>query len=153
MRTFYLAHSGSLIKSVRAWELKVQGKYEIDLINPFKSNTFEHVEELIKLNTEKKMFKYLQSLSEETCHQIVDRDLEMIRKCDGIVAIFSSPTVGTAMEIFAASWVFRIPVFIICGKYGAHPWLRSLAVRSGGAVFKTRVEFERYLDKEGLRRK
>lgn len=152
MKKYYLAHSCELIDSVRKWELKVQGKFKVDLINPFKGNEFENMEELRKLTTRKKLLQYMRTLDDETCRKIVEYDLDLLRKCDALIAVFRNPSVGTAMEIFAAAYLYRIPIYVICQKYIYHPWLVHLAVRSGGEVFSSRKAFENFLEKNGLRR-
>ena len=149
---FYLAHSCELIDSVRRWELRMQGKYNVDLINPFKGNQFENMEELRKLTTRKKLLSYMKTLNEETCEKIVTYDLELLRKCDGVVAIFNTPSVGTAMEIFAASYVYRMPVYVICRSYVHHPWIAHLCWISGGQAFTSRKAFEQFLATKGMRR-
>ena len=149
---FYLAHSCELIDSVRKWELKVQGKYYIELINPFKGNQFENMEELRKLTTRKKLLEYMKTLNEEVCEKIVTYDLELLRKCDGVVALFNNPSVGTAMEIFAGAYMYRMPVYVICRSYINHPWIAHLCWVSGGKAFTSRVAFEEFLKERGLRR-
>jgi len=151
-KKYYLGHSCELIDSVRKWELKMQGKYNIDLINPFKGNQFENMEELRKLTTRKKLLDYMKNLDEETCRKIVTYDLELLRKCDGVVALFNNPSVGTAMEIFAGAYLYRMPVYVICRSYVHHPWIYHLAKTSGGEVFTSRAAFEQYLKNKGLRR-
>jgi len=149
---FYLAHSVELIDSIRRWELKVQGAYYVDMVNPFKSNTFENISELRRLKTRKKILKYMQTLDLNICHKIVTHDLGILRKCDGIVAVFNQPSVGTAQEIFAAYFLYQLPVYVIAGEYSQHPWIYWICVTSGGQAFKTRKDFEDYLTSEGLRK-
>ena len=151
-KRYYIGHSCELIESVRLWELKIQGKYKIDLINPFKGNKFENMEELKQLKTRKKLLAYMKTLSDETNEKIVTYDLELLRKCDGVVALFNNPSVGTAMEIFAGAYLYRIPVYVICRNYIHHPWIAHLCWVSGGGAFTSRKKFEEYLTKLGLRR-
>jgi len=152
MKKYYLAHSCELIDSVRKWELKVQGRFKVDLINPFKGNEFENMEELRQLTTRTKLLQYMRTLDEDTCQKIVEYDLELLRKCDGLIAVFRNPSLGTAMEIFSAAYLYRIPCYIICRKYIYHPWIVHLAKRSGGEVFSSRTAFEKYLEKQGFQR-
>jgi len=148
---YYLAHSVELINSVRKWELKMQSKYDIDLINPFLGNTFENVEELKSLGTRKKVIDYMsRKIGLDLSIKIVKYDLELLRKCDGLVAVFKSPSIGTAQEIFVAAYIYRIPVFVICYNYTKHPWLQTLATLSGGQVFKYKTHFEKWLHEQGF---
>ena len=146
----YLAHSVSLIKSVRKWEIRMQGKYLIDLINPFKNNTFENVEVLVTLKSEAKMIRYMKQLDFDTCTKIVEYDLGLLRKCDGLVAVFNTPSLGTAQEIFAAHYLYQLPVYVITPSYLYHPWIRYIVEKSGGKSFKTRKAFENYVKELGL---
>jgi nucleoside 2-deoxyribosyltransferase len=149
---FYLAHSVELIAAVRKWEFHVQGNYYIDMINPFRSNTFENIAELQKLKSRKKILKYMQTLDLETCQKIVTHDLGILRKCDGIVAVFNQPSVGTAQEIFAAYYLYQLPVYVIAGEYSKHPWIYWICVSSGGNAFKTKKDFEAYVESKGLKK-
>ena len=148
----YLAHSCELIDSVRKWEVRIEAKYRIDLINPFKGNSFENMSELRKMKSRKKLLKYMETLDHETNAKIVEYDLALERKCDGVVAIFNSPSIGTSQEIIMAHYSYQIPVYVICGDYISHPWIDYITRESGGKAFKTRRQFEKYLDKQGLKR-
>ena len=136
MMRYYLAHSCHLIESVRKWELKIQGKYKIDLINPFTNNEFENIDELKQLKTKKQLHAYNKTLDLARCQDIVEHDLEILRKCDGVVAIFNEPTIGTAQEIITCVLLYRMPCYVICRReHRYHPWIQYLAYSSGGAVF------------------
>lgn len=148
---YYLAHSAELISSVRKWELKIQNKYYIDLKNPFK-NEHENIFALKKLKSRKAILEYMATLTDEVRAAIVQADLDLLRKCDGIVAIFNEPSIGTAQEIFAAAFLYRIPVYVICKGYSVHPWIFHCCRVTGGKAFKTRVEFERMLIEEKLKK-
>jgi hypothetical protein len=150
-QVFYLAHSVELISSVRRWELKIQGNYYIDLKNPFK-NPSESIFMLKKLKTRKAILEYMKGLTPEVCVSIVKEDLELLRKCDGVVAIFNEPSIGTSMEIFAAVYLYQIPVFVICKEYSNHPWIIECCRVSGGKTFKTRKDFEKELREEKLQK-
>ena len=148
----YLAHSVAIIESVRRWELHVQGQYNIDLINPMHNNKFENYQELKKLKTQKNILKYMQGLDTMTNKMIVEGDLNLLRRCDGLLAVFKTPTIGTIQEIFAAHFLFNMPVYIIGGEHIVHPWLSYIVEKSGGRKFKYRVEFERWLKEQGLKK-
>ena len=153
MKKYYLAHSCQLIEQARRWEIKIQGRYYVDLVNPFNRNTFENVDHLKRLKTKRRLRAYMKTLDDEICKQIVDHDLGLLRKCDGVVAYFNDYTAGTMMEIFAGAYLYRIPVYVIGGGAIYHPWLQHLVQISGGMRFKTRREFEQWLEEQGLRRK
>lgn len=149
---FYLAHSVELIVPVRRWELHIQGHYNIDLVNPFKTNKFEDQFVLKKLKTRKKILEYMQTLDMEICQMIVEHDLKILRKCDGCVAIFNTPSIGTAQEIFAAHYLYHLPVYVIAGEYSRHPWIAHICAISGGMTFFKKQEFEAFLLAKGLKK-
>ena len=144
----YLAHSCLLIDTVRRWEIKIQGRFYVDLINPFNNNTFENVELLRTLKSKKKLLAYMRTLDNDTCEKIVTYDLDLLRKCDGLVAVFNDYTAGTMMEIFAGAYLYRLPVYVISPKK-YHPWLRWLSTE----MFTSRVAFEEYLKRQGLKKR
>jgi hypothetical protein len=145
----YLAHSVELITTTRTWEVYIQGKYYIDLMNPFK-NEHENLFVLKKLKTRRQILEYMETLSDSVKTKIVKADLKLLRQCDGLVGIFKEPSIGTAQEIFAAAYLYRIPVYVICGAYVSHPWITECARVSGGDVFRTKKEFEDHLVYLGL---
>lgn len=149
MKSYYLAHSVSLIVPTRKWQLQIEGKYDVTFINPFYNNPSERAEDLIEALKSKKAFKeYMDNLTSAQCTYIMKRDLELIRHSDGIVAYFDRITIGTTLEMFYAAYLLRIPLYVITQKHGNHPWLRVLATK----IFKTRTEFKEYLDDKNLRK-
>ena len=151
-KRYYLAHSCTLIGSVRRWELYVQGHYNIDLINPFRGNKWENVDELVKLRTKRRLNAYVNTLTDDVRLKIVKYDLELLRKCDGLVAVFNEPSIGTVHEIFAAAYLYAMPVYVISRNYTTHPWIVACCKRSHGRAFTSRKAFEQYLEKKGMRR-
>lgn len=152
MKTYYFAHSCQLINTARRWQLKIEGRYNLKLTNPFLCNDFESVDLIKNLKTKRKLIAYTKTLSIDLCTKIVERDLELLRQSDGLIALFGDYTAGTMMEIMTAAYLYKIPVFIICGEFRFHPWLQYLAKISGGGIFKTRKAFEEYLDKKRMRK-
>jgi len=144
---FYLAHTfGLSMMKVRKWQLMMQGRYHITFINPFFNNPYEKVEDFECVKSKAATKRYLKSLDMKTCKGIVENDLELIRKSDGVVAYFDSPSIGTCQEIIMAAYVYRIPVYIITRHHRWHPWLRWLANASGGQMFKTRSDFKKFVE-------
>jgi len=62
--------------------------------------------------------------------EIVEGDLEDIRSCDAVLAAFTAPDEGTAMEAWYAHTLGK-PVIAYTGGTPAHPW----AVYVSRAVF------------------
>ena len=147
MKTFYLAHSLSKRKQIRKWQICLEGKYDIKFTNPFYNNQYERaeIEKLDKMRTRREKREFQQSWNEETCKRIVDIDLSLVRKSDGVVSYFEQPTIGTCQEIIMAAYVYHIPVYIIAGNYIYHPWLVAMASISGGKIFRNRTGFKNWL--------
>jgi len=152
---FYLAHSLIHRIKIRRWQLSVEKIFDLKFINPFYNNQHERKEIKIldSLGTKRERDKYQQSWTIKTCNKIVDIDLELIRMSNAVVAYFEVVTIGTIQEIIITAYIYRMPVYVITKNYGHHCWLRSLVDRSHGKIFKTRAEFKKYLEKEGLRKK
>ncbi len=147
-KVFYLAHSFPLRRKVRRWQMVIEGIYNIKFLNPFYNNKYERdeMEKLDTINSKKAQKDYMSSWDIEKCRGIVENDLALIRKSDGIVAYFESPSIGTMQEIIMGALVYRIPVYIITKECLYHPWIRSLADISSGKLFKNRTEFKHYVE-------
>lgn len=56
--------------------------------------------------------------------EIVEGDLQDIRECDAMLVWFDRPSIGTAMEVFFAASVLRIPVVVVdVSNSPLSPWL------------------------------
>lgn len=140
-KTLYLAHSFLTRKTIRKWEIKIEGKYNIILDNPFYDNP-ERASEMETLDAVREgSRKQRDYLSSRSSWDIVEDDLKKIRKSDGMVAFAHDVRIGTPMEIFYASRVLRIPVYVVTKKWAGHPWIKEHA----RCVFPTRQAFEKYL--------
>jgi len=155
MLELYLAHSLVKRKRIRAWQIKLEGKYNIKFVNPFYNNQYERIEieKLDKMRTKKEKRNFQQAWTIETCKQIVNIDLTLVRKSDGVVSYFQQPTIGTSQEIIMAAYVYQIPVYIIAGENQYHPWLRTMATISNGKIFNTMTQFEKFVEKTFGRKK
>jgi len=144
MRTLYLAHNFLTRKKIRKWELRIEGKYNINLDNPFYDNP-DRAEEMLTLDSLKDFSKkQMEYFATRSPRDIVEDDLEKIRKSDGIVAIMNDTRIGTPMEVFFAARVLRIPVYIVTKRHAFHPWVIQHATK----VFSSRSEFEEYIKKK-----
>jgi len=153
MKSYYLAHSFILRNLIRKWQLMIEEKYNINLVNPFYRNKWE-MEQIKKMEKlpEEQHDKGLPEWSILDCLRIMEEDLNLIRQSDGVVALFDAPTIGTCQEIFAAAYLYRIPVYVITSKYYTHPWIRALVAMSNGEIFKNMFEFSKWLDEEGFKK-
>lgn len=147
MKTLYLAHNFEIRKKIRKWELRIESKYNLNLDNPFYDT--DQRTDMLELDQmkdgSKEQREYFKNRDTE---ELVDRDLEKIRKSDGLVAMANVTRIGTPMEIFFAARILHIPVFIITQKYIYHPWIKKYATK----IFPHRRAFEEFVkDKYGLR--
>ena len=149
MKTLYLAHNFNRRKAVRKWELKMEGKYNINLDPPFYDNPNRAVEMHILDSMKDGNRKQRDYLSSRSSRSIVEDDLDKIRKSDGLLAIANDTRIGTPMEIFFAGRILRIPVYIVSKKYAQHPWIVQHATKT----FKSMAEFERFAEKKWGRKK
>ncbi len=130
-KTFYLAHPTVARSEIREWELSVEKKYNINLLNPFFD---KYRKDSTELNAGK---IYTQNLDYKF---IVEEDLKAIDKCDGILAIMTENSIGTAMELFYNSVYLSKPTYLIIedSKLMHHPWIKYIA---SYPPFKDREEF------------
>ena len=152
MKTLYLAHNFNIRKAIRRWELKIEGKFNINLDNPFYDHDRNDIKALDKLEDDSpEQVKYFKERNTLTMvDSIVEGDLELIRKSDGLLTKIKSPSIGTSMEIFFASRILRIPVYIITtAKLASHPWIKKHATMT----FSNMDEFEKFLEKTWGRKK
>lgn len=144
MKTLYIAHNFLTRKKIRKWELRIEGKYNINLDNPFYDNP-DRAEEMVTLDLLKDGGREQRNyLATRSAHDIVEDDLEKIRKSDGLAAMLNDVRVGSPMEVFFASRVLRIPVYVITRRYKNHPWVIQHATK----IFSSRSEFENYIKKK-----
>ena len=136
----YLAHQLSTRHEIRKWELGFEKETGISLLNPFYDcPNRKDIKRMDKMK-ESEVKEYLKTRDSNQCTTIVERDLEMIRKCDGVVA-FVTKSIGTSMEVIMASRIFNMPVFVITDKYCNHAWIKTHSNRQ----FKTKEDFEKWL--------
>ncbi len=143
MKTLYLAHNFLTRKKARKWELKIEGKYQINLDNPFYDNPARATEMEVLDSYKDASRQQRDYLSTRSSKSIVEDDLEKIRKSDGVVAIMNDTRIGTPMEVFFAARVLRIPVYVITKRHASHPWIVEHATK----IFTDKKSFEQFLKK------
>lgn len=150
-KTLYLAHNFNIRKPIRKWELRIEGKYNINLDNPFYDHDRNDIKALDRLEDDSpEQVKYFKERNTETMvESIVEGDLELIRKSDGLITQIKTPSIGTSMEIFFASRILRIPVYIVTKKHATHPWIKKHAT----VIFSDMAEFEKFVEKNWGRKK
>lgn len=138
MKQFYLAHQ--LKHRYKVYEIQKQLEYYSDLsiINPFYDRVRKEIEDMDKGN----LTRY--EIPLERCREIVDSDLENIKNSDGVICIlFDVEALGSYMEIFYASYVCGLPVYLISPNEHLrnHVWLKVMCYK----IFSTVEEFQEYV--------
>lgn len=142
-KTMYLAHNFHIRKQIREWELKMEGKYNIILDNPFYDNPRRAAEMEVIDGMKENSPAQKEYLRTRSAQSIVEDDLEKIRKSDGIIAFAQNLRVGTSMEIFFAGRILRLPVIVLTRKHMHHPWITQHAI----SVVGNRQELEKEIRK------
>jgi nucleoside 2-deoxyribosyltransferase len=130
----YLAHPIGSRKGVRSWEMEMEAKHPgLELINPFYDTERVDIHEI----DAGRMSRF--GVDPDG---IVNADVDLIMKSDGMVAIINGDvSYGTVMEIVYA-FLNHKPVYVICTNgYGKHPWLNYHATK----VFIYTNDFEVFL--------
>ena len=129
MRTYYLAHSVFKRFYVRDRLIPaLRDHLQIEVFNPFADRPFLFDE----LDENATIPEIVKNRNMKTHQEIVQKDLDDIVKCDGVIALISDDVkqVGTMMEIFFASAILDKPVFTIFenpeSELKLHTWLITL---------------------------
>lgn len=150
---FYLGHTFSRRKEIRTWELGIETKHNIKLLNPFYDVPREDV-----MDKDDGAFYP----REKNYKRLVEDDIRLIGKADKLLALISKTiTIGTIQELVYARFMKKEILIIIdipsekqaglgmtknmktysqdIKKIKEHPWLRYHSDR----IFIGREEFEK----------
>ena len=124
----YLAHPFDTRHRIREWELHIESITEIEIINPFfdvERNDAKLIESLGTTLDSEVTRERRYGISDEAAAEIVDRDIEQIRRSDGLIVIVDgSLSYGTIQEMVYAM-IYDKPVYaMISNGQILHPWLR-----------------------------
>jgi hypothetical protein len=147
----YLAHNFNNRYEIKKIEDYIEKNYNIELLNPF----FDQERNDLVMSKEKnrdKLVRKFKRLNDNQCEELVERDLNSIRKNEGLLSIIYKASIGTPMEIITCAYFYRMPVYIITNTLNHHPWLRYMAKISNGKIFKTIEDFCKWLNKKGHRK-
>lgn len=128
---YYLAHPYNSRVDMRQWELSVECRLEIEIVNPF----YDLQRPSVDAGNGRVYF--------EDASDVVTRDVSAIAGCDSMIAIIDgNESYGTIMEMVYAKKMDK-PVLLVCtnGKED-HYWLKH----HSDVVFKSLEELEEYLD-------
>ena len=122
----YLAHPLAIRHDTRYSEIEFESLTEINLINPFYDVKKEDIQQMDKGKFIPRTIK-----SKITGLQIIMEDLNLIDKCQGILAIVENDkeSLGTPMEVFYNSYILKRPTYVITESCGGHPWIKGLSTK------------------------
>jgi len=145
---YYLAHPFNSRHKMREWELEIEKKFNIDIINPFfdvERNDKDVIENKANTLTSQSTRKDRYGLDDYEVNELVERDLDLIQSCNGIIAIVDgSLSYGTIQEMVYAH-LNKLNVYsVISNGHVGHPWLRYHSHK----VFESLEDLEKELHKK-----
>ena len=145
---FYIAHKITTRHSIRDDIIPFLHECGIETVNPFYNpdGTTRKDRPEIKSIDGGRLEEYGITRKVQS-RDIVERDLEKIRKSDGIIAFIEESSIGTAMEIFYCARWCKKPVFVVTTSYSGHPWLIYLTTMSDGKLVKDKKELVKAIKK------
>jgi len=139
----YLGHPFEIREQVREWELEVEKRLRVDLVNPFYDVWREDIEKI----DSGEVGKY------EKCDpkKIVQRDVFNIAKTQGGIYILEDPqkvfSVGTIQEMVYSCILGKPTYSLVFNGYPNHPWI----VYHSDEIFTSWNELDKFLlNKFGL---
>jgi nucleoside 2-deoxyribosyltransferase len=116
-RRIYLAHPFDSRHKMREWELCIEKEADIDIVNPFfdveredKKVILDNGTTLTSLSTRKDRY----GSTDVGCKTIVERDINLIRSCDGVIVLIDgSISYGTIQEMVYAKMFGKHVISII----------------------------------------
>lgn len=134
VRRLYLAHSIDARKEVRAWELAIEKRFNIELVNPFYDSAERAHIERLDAGTITRF--------DVDPDFIVKGDIAAILDSQGIVAIVGPQTTyGTIMEIVYAYLNHKPVYLVVTNGFERHCWFRYHAT----VIFTNLQELEEYI--------
>lgn len=143
---FYLAHPLKVRHEIRERELEFEKNTGIQLINPFydPKGKDEELEDTATMDKGSRT-AWTEGLPYEV---IVKNDIDTIEREDvsGAVVYLEKTvhTIGTYMEAWHTYSIGK-PVFIITPDWKEHPWVKFVAIKSGGGIFGSFKELEAHM--------
>ena len=134
VQDYYMAHPFDSRDDVRPWELHLEKKFGITILNPFYDTERTDIQKI----DEGRQERY-----QVPAERIVIPDLHCIQRCRATIAsVTGDLSYGTIMEIVYAH-IYHKPVFIIVTNgHEQHPWLTFHATK----IFTSREQFEVFLE-------
>lgn len=138
---YYLAHPFQSRTWVRAWELEVEEKLKINLVNPFYDIKRDDIKQINGGNRN--------PFSGDPT-KVVNRDLETLCKQDGLIAMITEDiSYGTIQEQVYAHLYGKYIMSLIMNGYEKHYWLRYHSDEIYTELYRLENRLEKIL-KEGV---
>lgn len=139
-RKLYLAHPLEKRKWIREVELKIEEDTEVELLNPFYDIGRDDIYRMDRGEIER-------SSSDFDYISIVERDLEALHSCNGVIAYIEEEifSLGTLFETWDALLTGGKPIYVVSPDCLMHPWIRYILNRSKGRGFKSWEDFREFL--------
>ena len=131
----YLCHPFDSRKWVREWELGIEKKLGITILNPFYDTGRQNAKDI----DAGRLARY-----EIEPKKIVEVDIDLIKKSKGLVAFITGDlSYGTIQEMVYGK-LYKKPVYsIVTNKHEKHPWLQYHSTK----VFTELSDLEKFLSK------
>jgi nucleoside 2-deoxyribosyltransferase len=133
---YYMAHPFDYRKKAREWELGIEKKLGIEIVNPFYDTGRQDTKDI----DAGRLARY-----KIEPNKIVEGDVEWIKKSKGIIAFVTGDlSYGTIQEMVYGKNLGK-PVFsVITNGHDEHPWLQYHSTK----VFKKVGDLESFLENE-----
>jgi len=144
MIELYLGHPLDMRRQVRKWEISIEKKINISLINPFYDPPRE---DIIKFDRGE-----IERYVNLDYNEIVESDLDKIKKSSGGVYILGNfnkiVTVGTLQEMVYAKLFKKLVYSLVLNNHANHPWIKYHSTQ----IFNSWKTLEQFLiNKFGLK--
>lgn len=147
MYRLYLAHPLEIRHEIRRIELEMEYETGVELFNPFYDS---HRNDIEKIDSG----EVLRDDRDQDYRGIVEHDLELIHKSDGVVAYIKKGiySIGTGCECWNTLVNTDKPIFVVSPDSLLHPWVRYFIEESNGFGFNSWDTFGEFLKKEDMSR-
>lgn len=140
----YLAHPLDERKTIREIELRLEKKYNIELVNPFYDSYRKDITDLDNGIITRHDFTKSQSI------RISNKDLSILNSCDGILVYQPYNTIGSILElghthVLKTFGIKMITIIIGIPKITNHLWIKAYC----DYRFNSFKKFETFLKRSG----
>jgi nucleoside 2-deoxyribosyltransferase len=133
---YYLAHPFDFRKEAREWELGIEKKLGIEILNPFYDTGRQDAKDI----DAGRLARY-----KIDPKQIVEGDISWIKRSKGIIAFITGDlSYGTLQEMVYAHSLDKPVYSVITNGHDKHPWLQYHSTK----VFKKAGDLETFLEND-----